>query len=108
MNYTIPLGTSEPQDFQLKDEGEPIVGTGITIALSIAKKVSGGVEAVVSPPTVAWLDREAGTVRVTGVEILDLGSYLVRFRLTDASSNVGYAPNGERADVWHVVAIASY
>lgn len=108
MKYTIPFGTSEPQDFALKDDGEALDGSGFTLALEIKKHVTGGTEVVTGPPAVAWLNQSGGTVRVTGVEGLALGSYLVRYKLTDGLGKVGYAPNGEKADLWHVVAVAAW
>lgn len=108
MTHPIPVGTSEPQDFELIDSGRPVNGTGVTVALEISKRVGDALVAVDTPPTVDWLDRTAGTVRVTGVETLTAGSYLVRFRLTDGSGKVGYTPNRERADLWIVVAIPAW
>lgn len=109
MRHTIPFGTSEPQDFALtQSSGAVVVGTGIDIALEIALRSGDGTVAVTSPPTVAWLDRLAGTVRVTGTEALAVGSYLVRFQLTDGGGQVGFVPNGEKADVWHVVPVPNF
>jgi hypothetical protein len=108
MKYTIPLGTSEPQDFALKDDGASFDASGYTLALEIARKIAGGTEAVTSPPTVAWLNQTGSTVRVSGVERLTLGSYFVRFKLTDGGGKVGFVPNGEKADLWHVVAVAAW
>lgn len=56
-------------------------------------------------PTVAWLVAADGTVRVTGVEVLALGNYRVRYRLTDGAGKYGFAPNGEKADLWTVVSV---
>lgn len=102
MQHTIVVGTSEPQDFQLYDDGVALVGTGYTVTLAIANR-SGAT--IATPPTVAWLSQATGTVRVSGVETLTVGKYDVRFLLTDSSSDDGYAPNGLAPDLWHVVKV---
>lgn len=102
MPHVIPIGTSEPQDFGLFDDRAPIVGTGWSVALEITAR-DGAV--IATPPTVAWLNQAAGTVRVTGTEALPLGNYSVRFRLTDLSSKVGFAPNGHAPLLWVVVPV---
>lgn len=99
--FYIPFGTSEPQDFELRNDGEPIPDlTGVEVELQIERKDG---DAIDTPPTVAWLDRDAATVRVTGCDALATGSYLVRFKLIGGSGDVGYAPNGKDPDVWSVV-----
>lgn len=108
MTHIIPVGTSEPQDFQFRNAiaggaATAIVGTGLTVTLQIHDARTG--VAVASPPSVAWLDQAAGTVRVTGTGTLALGSYLVRYKLTDAGTLVGFAPNGAQADIWRVVKV---
>lgn len=100
MTHVIPVGTSEPQDFQLRDDGSAYVGTGITVTLEIANR-SGAV--IATPPTVAWVSAAAGTVRVSGVEHLAVGTYYVRYVLTDSGGDVGYIPNGRSPDIWAVV-----
>lgn len=107
MKYTIPFGTSEPQDFLLKDAGAPLDGTGLTVELVITRRAGSAAVAVTSPPTVDWLDQAAGTVRVTGTEALAIAFYLVRFKLTDGLGKVGFVPNGEKDDVWHVSAVTT-
>src|SRR4051794_4245990 len=108
MIHYIPVGTSEPQDFALRDDdGEVIPGDGLTVTLQIVKKVGITTVAVDTPPTASWLDASAGTVRVDGTEVLTAGVYLVRFSLT-ASGLVGYCPNGENSDQWHVVPVANW
>lgn len=101
MVHIIPVGTSEPQDFQLRDDGEALVGTGYSVALEIENR-SGAV--IATPPTVAWLSQAAGTVRVSGAQNLDEGTYLVRYALTGGAL-VGYCPNGRRPDIWVVVPV---
>lgn len=102
MTHIIPFGTSEPQDFALFDKGVAIDGTAMTVTLEIFTLA----RVVVTPaPTVAWLSQAAGTVRVTGTEILALGKYYVRYRLTDGAGKIGYAPNQAAADQWHVVRV---
>lgn len=104
MTHVIVIGTSEPQDFQLIDRGNAVAGAGIVPSIEASHKI-GDVTTPVSGLAVAWLDAAAGKVRVTGVEALDVGTYLVRFKLTDSGGEVGFAPNGARADVWRVVAV---
>jgi hypothetical protein len=99
--HTIPFGTSEPQDFLLQDKGQPIDGTGFEVSLRIAK----GSTPVADAPTVDWLDQAAGTVRVTGCEVLAVGRYKVRFLLRDMSNVEGFVPNGDRDDEWSVVRV---
>jgi hypothetical protein len=103
MKHDIPVGTSEPQDFQLRANGAAINGTGLTIGIEV---YSGGV-LLVTQPTIAWLNQASGTVRVTGIEALTLGSYEVRFKLTDGAGKIAYCPNGLKADDWQVVAISA-
>lgn len=103
--HYIPVGTSEPQDFALVNEGAAILGAGITVELEIAQRVNGADVAVVDPPAVTWLNESAGTVRVTGTEGLELGTYLVRFKLTDTAGEVGFVPNRLRALIWQVVPV---
>ena len=95
--YTIVYGTEEPQDFQLYDDGVALVGTGLTVSLTIRETLT------VTAPTVAWLDQAAGTVRVSGCEVLPVGRYHVRYKLTDGNGDDGFAPNGDLADIWNVV-----
>jgi hypothetical protein len=101
MTHTLPVGTSEPQMFQLRDNGEPLPGTGLTVSFEIFR----GVTPVESPPAADWLDQAAGTVVVTGMETLAVGEYRVRYKLTDAEDVIGYVPNGKSADKWIVVRI---
>ncbi|MGE3175937.1 MAG: hypothetical protein AB7O32_00590 [Vicinamibacterales bacterium] len=100
--HVIPEGTGEPQDFQLRNDGSALVGTGLTVSLEIAA-YSGA--AVVSPPSVAWLDQAAGTVRVTGTELLPRDSYAVRYKLEDVAGAIGFVPNAAAPDVWQVVRV---
>lgn len=101
MTHTFPVGTSEPQDFELQDKGVAINGTGLTLGLVIVNATT--LVAPSTPPSVAWLNQAAGTVRVSGVNGLAVGSYYVRYSLTDAGGKVGYAPNGAKPDLWKVV-----
>lgn len=103
MTLPIPYGTSEPQDVQLKNGGVAYDGTGLQVELVIARTTSAGVG---SPAPVAdWLDASTGTVRITGVEVLEVGNYKVRYRITDGASTIGYFPNGESYDTWEVVTV---
>lgn len=103
MKHIIPFGTSEPQDFELRDRGDPVVGTGLTVTLVIVALSGAEIDPLLT--LADWLDELAGTVRVTGVENLAVGNYRVRFKLTDVLNTIGYAPNGEKADLWSVVAV---
>jgi hypothetical protein len=103
--HVIPVGTSEPQDFELRNHGAAIDATGYTVALEISRLENGQLAAVSAPPSVDWLSAASGTVRVTGVEALAIGNYLVRYQVTDTGGKVGFFPNGDRADQWRVVAI---
>lgn len=96
-NYKIVVGTEEPQDFQLLDDNEPLVGTGLTLGIEAREDITG--------VSVAWLAQAAGTVRVTGIENLGLGTYHVRYTLTDSGGKVGYSPNGHAPDEWQVVRV---
>jgi len=98
MTHVIPVGTSEPQEFRLENDGNPIDGTGFTVGIRI---LLGSDE--IAALTVDWLDENAGTVAVLGVEDLAIGVYQVRFSLTDGDALVGYFPNSKAPDVWRVV-----
>jgi len=99
IRHYIPYGTTEPQDFQLRNGGANLSGTGYTVDIELAR-IDGA--AIPTLPTVAWLSEGSGTVRVSGVGSLAEGMYRVRFKLTDVSSLVGYIPNGNDPDVWIV------
>lgn len=104
--HIIPIGTSEPQDFSLQNDGEAIDGTGLDLELVIYQNVVDEDPVPVdTPPSAAWLDQAAGTVRVTGVEDLEVGLYYVRFKLTDGLGKDGFCPN-EDAALWRVVPLA--
>lgn len=108
--HVIPFGTSEPQQFGLRhNNGDPIDGTGIDVELEIYEKVDDVWTLIEdTPPTVGWLGTPSdGNVTVTGVDTLAVGNYRVRFKFTDTNDDIGYCPNGEKADLWKVVAIAN-
>lgn len=108
MTHVIPVGTSEPQDFALRDDGAAIDGTGLDVELEIYTRVDGEMVQLDDdddPPVAEWLDQVAGTVRVTGCESLEIDNYFVRYKLTDGAGNIGFCPNGAKADLWKVVAI---
>ena len=98
--YDIVLGTSEPQDFQLTDDGEDQVGTSLTIGIVVYQGTT-----LVDDIDIAWLDQTAGTVRVTGIESLAAGEYHVRYTLTDSGGKVGFVPSGREADRWLVAPV---
>jgi hypothetical protein len=96
--YRIVEGTTEPQDFQLKDDDENLVGTGLTLGIVVYNNGT-----AVSGITAAWLDQTNGTARVSGIGTLEAGEYAVRFTLTDTGSKVGFVPGGQKvmeADRW--------
>jgi hypothetical protein len=103
--HVIPVGTSEPQIFELRNEGAAIDATDFGLELEISQLVNGAPVAVTSPLTAAWSSAAAGTVRVTGVETLAIGNYLVRYKVTDTGGLVGFFPNGDKADIWRVVPV---
>lgn len=107
MTHYIPVGTSEPQDFAITNDGAVFDGTGFDVTLEIYREVIGRSPQALGSPvaTVEWLDAEAGTVRVTGCGDLLVGDYLVRFKVTDGSNHDGFFPNGALADLWRVVPV---
>jgi hypothetical protein len=84
--HVMVEGTTEPQDFQLTENGAALDGTDWTIGLDFREDVSG--------VTAEWLDQAAGTVRVDGLGELPTGFYHVRFTLTDGAS-IAYVPSRE-------------
>ena len=98
MTHTMVYDTSEPQDFELLDEGVALDGTDWEVSIEFRETVTG--------LTVAWLDQDAGTVRVTGAEGMSIGDYHFRFKLTDSSDDIGYVPNLDIApNEWRVVRV---
>lgn len=95
MQHTMVIGTTEPQDFQLQDDGANLDGTDLTVTIQFLES---GISA-----TAAWLDQDGGTVRVTAVTGAHAGhTYRFRFKLVDTNGNVAYCPNGKYADEWFV------
>lgn len=99
MQHTMVLGTTEPQDFQLYDDGVALVGTGLTVTIEFREA---GISA-----TAAWLVQADGTVRVTAVTGMSTANqtYHFRFKLVDGSSKIAYCPNGHSADEWFVARV---
>ena len=95
MTHQMVVGTSEPQDFQLLDDGVALVGTGFDVAI-VFRRPPGGT------PTVEWLNQAVGTVRVSGVDEMTVGSHYFRFHLTDSGGGDGYVPNLDPANLWMV------
>lgn len=108
MTHTMVIGTTEPQDFQLLDDGAVLVGTGLDVAIEFrtagltAAQLAATATSAIS---VAWLAQATGTVRVTGMEGLPLGTYYFRFTLEDLTGDIGYVPNEATSDEWRVVRI---
>ena len=96
MLHTMVLGTTESQDFQLLDDGENLVGTGLTVTIEFRES---GVSA-----TAAWLSQATGTVRVTAVTGMATAGrmYHFRFKLVDSGSKVAYCPNAHSPDEWFI------
>ena len=113
VNETIVEGQTEPIDVQLKSQPAggamaDLDGTGLDVDIVIQRYEDGVLTDLGSPsPVVAWLDQSAGTVRVTGIEDLEIGNYAVRYSLTNGDDEVGYVPNGRTADLWQVVAVGA-
>lgn len=98
MQHTMVVGTTEAFDFQLEDDGENLVGTGLTPTIEFREA---GVSA-----TVAWLDQATGTVRVTAVTgIVVDRTYHFRFKLMDGAGKIAFCPNDDEPDEWHVVPV---
>lgn len=98
MKYTMVVGTTEPSDFQLLDDGENLDGSGFDVDIEFRNE---DVSA-----TVAWLDQAGGTVRVTDVTGMTVGgTYLFRFKLTDSGGKIGYCPNDFSPDAWIVARV---
>jgi hypothetical protein len=93
MTHNLVVGTSEPQDFQLTDDGENLVGTGFDVAIAFAEDASVDADDV----TVDWLSQADGTVRMTDTEDLPVGSHKFRWTLTDGGGKVGFIPNLDAA-----------
>lgn len=89
MIYILVVGTSEPQDVQLTDDGDPLVGTGFDLDIEFSADSLDATDAV----SVAWLVQASGTVRMTDMEDLPVGDHKFRFSLTDGGGKKGYVPN---------------
>lgn len=98
MKHEMVVGTSEAQDFQLLDNRVALNGTGLSIGIEFAVAPGGA-------PTIAWLNQATGTVRVSNVAGMVVGTYPFRFTLTDGGGKKGYVPNSKAPDVWIVAAL---
>lgn len=98
MTHTMVEGTSEPQDFQLLDDGAPLDGTGWTVGIEWRGDDPTG-------PTVDWLSQADGTVRVSGCEDMAVGIYPFRFTIANGGGALAYVPNAASADEWRVVRV---
>lgn len=100
MTHVIPAGTSEPQEFRLRNEGVAIDGTDITVGIEVFDCHG----TAVSGLTVEWkTPLTDGIVQVTGIEDLAVGTYTVRFTLEDDGGLIGKVPTSKRPDTWEVV-----
>jgi hypothetical protein len=102
LRYRMVQGTSDPHDFRLLEEGAAFTDgelDGVTIAMEWRTAPD-------DPPTVDWLDRDAGTVRVTDTEDMAVGLYRFRWKLTDAGGIVSYVPNEDlESNEWRVMRV---
>lgn len=106
MTHTMVEGTSEPQDFQLTSDGSPLVGTGLDVEIEFRTTgLTAGQLAAIAALQVDWLAQLTGTVRVTGIEGLPLGTYYFRFKVIDGAGDDGYVPNEAASDTWRVVRV---
>lgn len=105
MILTIPVGTSDPLEIELTDNGDPIPDAHAKdVEIEITDEDGAAVSGVTL--TAEWTGAsDTSVVKVTGHEDLPVGNYRVRFKLTDTQSKIGFAPNGHDADLWTVVAI---
>lgn len=111
--YKRPVSTSEPWDFTLKEQGEAKDLSDFSAVELIISTTKGNVVTAPSAPvpTVAFLSKPAGTVRVSGAENLALGNYFVRFKLTDGAGKVFFVPADEEedaCDVWTITGIPKH
>lgn len=89
MTYNLVVGTSEPQEIQLTDDGSPLNGTGLDLDIEFS---TGSVDET-DDVTVAWDTQASGTVLMTNVSGLPVGFHKFRFTLTDGGGAKGYIPN---------------
>jgi len=109
MTHVMVAGTSEPQDFQLLNEGVALVGTGFTLGIEFASNgtYTAAQVTALAGVIVTWLSQATGTVRAsTGISALPIGLYPFRFTLTDSGSKKGYVPNLDASpNLWRVVKV---
>jgi hypothetical protein len=99
MTYTMVVGTTKPQDFQITSDDAPFNAADYAVAIVFRVPI----EAVVLE--VAWLSEATSTVRVTGVETLPVGRHKFRFSIEDDAGNIEYSPNHlAEPHTWVVVA----
>lgn len=104
MTFDFVYGTTEPQDMRVLEDREPFDGSGFEVGIEFAEDAD-VTEEQLEAIEVDWLEQAAGTVRVTGLDALDVGSYGFRFMLTDSGAKVGYAPNGAARNTLRVVRV---
>lgn len=101
MMLQMVVGTSEPQDARLTDDGVALDGTSWDITIEFREHLD-----ELSEVQVEWLDQDAGTVRLTGTENVPVGHYHFRFKITDGSGDDAYVPSGDKpAAVFAVVRV---
>lgn len=104
MIYDVVEGTTEPQEMRLLKDREALSGTGFDIGIEFSDDVE-LTEEEVEAVEIEWLNQAAGTVSVTGLGALPVGSYGFRFTLTDSGDKVGYVPNGAARDTVRIVRV---
>lgn len=105
ITHIIPEGTTEPQDFQLKADGDNLDGTGLTLGIKIDDRDGTPVTLI---GTIDYLVQANGTVRVLLDKVdlpLNKSAYHVRFSITTGSGKVAFIPNGRDPDIWQVVPV---
>lgn len=100
--YRSVVGATKPRLFKLTQ----VVGSPLTIAVST---YSYPAEVLVDPQplTAAWSDEEERKVLVTGGETLPVGSYILRFKVTDALGKYDFVPSGQHGYLWIVYAVGN-
>lgn len=101
MPERLVAGWTDPLDFQLKKNGSPFNGTGMTPTLEVTDARA---EATVTfAGTLAWLDATQSTVRFTPAsnDLVGGKTYNVRVKVVDSGGKVAYFPK-DADDQWLV------
>lgn len=102
MTYDIVEGTSNPLQFQLLEDGNPINLGGVTVTLLLEDRVG---TAVTSPGAITVTDTSLGKVLLTPTDttvfVASRGPYFARWKLT-IDTIISFVPTSNR-DVWNIV-----